>query len=469
MAAAILPDYEAFLERKAQRADGSGFAPLWMPDFLFDFQASLVDWNLRLGRSATFADCGMGKSPMQLVWAENVLRHTNRPPLICTPLAVSAQTLLEAEKFGIEAKRSVDGAAHRCITVTNYERLHLFDPADFSGIVLDESSILKNYDGARRQIITDFMRKMDYRLACTATAAPNDYTELGTTSEALGYLGYMDMLARFFKNDRNTSDTRGRWKGYGAPRAYQSPAWRFKGHAREPFWKWVCSWARALRRPSDLGFDDARFILPELREVEHLVEARTLPEGMLFPVTPQGLHEEREEQRRTIEERCEKAAELVRDTGRPAVMWCHLNPEGDRLTEMVAGAIQVSGKDSPELKEEKFTAFAAGQIRALVIKPKIGAFGLNWQHCDHTTVFPSHSFEQYYQEVRRFWRFGQVNPVTVDIVATNTGLAVLKNLQRKAAQADEMFTELVAHMNDALRIARSVEGITPVEVPPWLA
>jgi len=241
--------YADFLHAKSQQGTGSGFAPTFLPDFLFDFQHALLDWSIRQGRSAMFADCGLGKTPMELVWAENMARKTGRNVLILTPLAVTAQMEREAEKFGIGAKVSRDGAVHR-ITITNYERLHYFNPSDFAACACDESSILKSFDGKRKGEITQFMRKMEYRLLATATAAPNDYIELGTSSEALGYLGHMDMLNRFFKNDLNNSAT-GRHRGEVAK-------WRFKGHAELPFWRWVCSWARAIRKPSDLGRPDYR-------------------------------------------------------------------------------------------------------------------------------------------------------------------------------------------------------------------
>jgi hypothetical protein len=268
-------NYLEFLERKSQLSGGSGFAPIWMPDFLFDFQQWLVEWSLERGRSAIFADCGLGKTPMQLVWAENVRRKTNKPVLIITPLAVSGQTVDEAEKFGIEAKVSRDGKVNSGITITNYERLHYFSSNDFQGVVCDESSAIKSFNGKHRALVTEFLRKMPYRLLCTATAAPNDYIELGTSSEALGEMGYTDMLNRFFKNDQSNTGT-GRVFGQGRQ-------WRFKGHAETPFWRWVSSWARALRRPSDFGFDDSRFNLPALLEKEHIVKARTLAPGFLFP------------------------------------------------------------------------------------------------------------------------------------------------------------------------------------------
>jgi hypothetical protein len=451
-------DYAAFLERKTQLGGDHGFAPLWMPDFLFDFQQSLLDWSIRKGRDAIFADCGLGKTPMQLVWAENVVRHTNKPVLILTPLAVSLQTMQEAEKFGIGCNRS-SGEVKTGINVTNYEKLHHFNWQDFSGCVCDESSILKSFDGVRRGEITEFMRKLPYRLLCTATAAPNDYIELGTSSEALGYLGHMDMLNRFFKNDQNNSAT-GRMRG-------EVVKWRFKGHAEDPFWRWVCSWARAIRKPSDLGFEDAAFILPPITEREHVVERKSPLNGMLFVMPAIGMKEQREERRETIKERCEKIAELV-DHKKPALVWCHLNPEGDRLAAEIPGAVQVSGQDSDDAKEEKFLGFVKGQIRVLVTKPKIGAWGLNFQHCSHVTFFPSHSFEQYYQGVRRCWRFGQKKPVRVDIVTTEGERGVLENLKAKAQAADKMFEHLVARMNEQLHIERSSNFTEKEEIPSWL-
>jgi len=453
-------DYEAFLRERAQAGADSGFAPLWMPDFLFDFQASMVEWAVRKGRAAIFADCGLGKTPMGLVWASNVARKTSRPVLYLTPLAVASQTVHEADKFGIEAAHSRDGSVSSHIVVTNYERLHYFNASDFAGVVCDESSILKSFAGQRRGEITAFMRKVPYRLLQTATAAPNDYIELGTSSEALGYMGHMDMLNRFFKNDLNNS-AQGRMRG-------EVIKWRLKGHAELPFWRWVCSWARAIRRPSDLGFDDSRFVLPPLNEVEHLVKANSLADGMLFALPAVGLKEQREERRRTVAERCAMVAELVNKTGQPAIVWCHLNDEGDELQRVIPDAVQVSGGDSDDRKEERLEAFAEGRARVLITKPKIGAWGLNFQHCNHVTFFPSHSFEQYYQAVRRCWRFGQKRAVKVDIVTTEGERGVMSNLQRKAEQADAMFSRLVDEMNHAMHIERSNNMTKKMEVPEWL-
>jgi hypothetical protein len=452
--------YADFLDQKSQLGGDHGFDPVWMPDWLFDFQSALVEWALRKGRAAIFADCGLGKTPIELVWGENVVRKSGSRVLLLTPLAVTHQIAAEAEKFGIRASVSRDGTPRPGITIANYEKLHLFSPADFAGVACDESSILKSYDGTTRGQITAFMRKMPYRLLATATAAPNDFTELGTSSEALGYLGHMDMLNRFFKNDLNNS-AQGRFAG-------QVIKWRLKGHAELPFWRWVCSWARAIRKPSDLGFDDKAFILPPLLEHEHVVEANTLAEGMLFALPASGLKEQREERRRTMQERCEQVASLVNNTGEPALVWCHLNEESDRLEDLIPDSLQVSGSHTDDMKEERLLAFASGKLRVLVTKPVIGAWGLNYQHCNHITFFPSHSFEQYYQGVRRCWRFGQRRPVTVDIITTEGERGVLANLQRKAEQADRMFSNLVNEMNAAMAVDRASQFHEQMRVPKWL-
>jgi hypothetical protein len=399
---------------------------------------------------------------MQLAWADQVRRRTGKPVLILTPLAVASQTVREGEKFGIACRRSVAGELFSDIVVTNYERLHMFDVNDFGGVVCDESSILKAFNGTRRREITWFMRKLPYRLLCTATAAPNDYIELGTSSEALGNLGYADMMSRFFKSDQNTIDTRTKWATHGG----QQPKWRLKGHAEIPFWQWVCTWARAARKPSDLGFDDSQFALPDLIEREHVVSASTLPDGMLFAVPARGLKEQRDERRRTLTERCE-AIGAITDHRDPAIVWCHMNDESARLRSVITDCVEVSGADSDDAKEEKFSAFLSGEARVLVTKPKIGAWGLNFQHCAHVTFFPSHSYEQYYQGVRRCWRFGQTRPVVVDVVATEGEQGVMANLQRKSVAADQMFANLVRHMAGAKAINKN-DHSTLVEVPSWL-
>ena len=455
----LIADYREFLERRAQLDTATGFDPLWMPDFLFPFQQMLTGWAIRQGRGALFEDCGLGKSCQELVWAQNVHRHTGKPVLLLTPLAVTFQMEAEAAKFGIEAAVSRQGKVTAPVTVANYERLHYFDRDDFGGVVCDESSAIKAFDGARRAAVTEFLRKMPYRLLATATAAPNDYTELGTSSEALGYLGYTDMLSRFFVNEAKSAAT---GRGYLG----EARTWRFRGHAAEPFWRWLASWARAMRKPSDYGFPDDGFVLPPLEYRQHVAEPGVpSDDGTLFDVPATGLREERDELRRSLRERCEKAAELLEDAS-PGVAWCQLNAEGDLLERLIPGAVQVSGSDDPDVKEERLAAFGRGEIRVLVTKPALGAWGLNWQHCHRMTYFPSHSYEQAYQAVRRCWRFGQQHPVTVDLITTPGGARALASLERKGAQADAMFTALVAHMQDALTVRRASYD-TDVEVPSW--
>lgn len=454
-------EYHNFLEQKSQLDSGDGFEPNFMPEFLFDFQKHLATWAVKTGRAAMFADCGMGKTPMQLVWAENVVRKTNKPVLIMAPLAVSLQTVEEATKFDIDAERCMDGNHNGAkIFVTNYEKLHMYNPDDFGGVVCDESSIMKNFDGSRKTEITAFMRKTRYRLLCTATASPNDYIELGTSSEALGYLGYMDMLSTFFKNDEDSLHP-----------MFVGSKWRFKHHAEDRFWRWMASWARATRKPSDLGFDDGRFILPELIVNEHFIKSEPLPvdlgaTGEMFVKPAKGLTDERRDTRATINERCEMAADL--HTHDSSIAWCHLNDESKILNKLIPNSAQVAGPDSDEKKIETFQAFRNGEIKTLITKPKIAGFGMNWQHCNYMTYFPTHSFEQYYQSVRRCWRFGQEKPVTVDMVSSSAQDRVIRNLKSKSVACDIMFDKLIEHMNNALNINRMTSFDEKMEVPTWL-
>jgi hypothetical protein len=451
--------YSDFIAQKTHLGGNSGFEPLWMPDFLFGFQRALVEWSIRKGRAAIFADCGLGKTPMQLVWAQNVVERTCKPVLLLTPLSVGAQTVREGEKFGIECAQSRDGKIAAPITVTNYQQLHKFDWKEFAGVVCDESSILKNFDGQIKSQVTDFMRKLPYRLLCSATAAPNDYIELGTSSEALGELGFMDMVNRFFKKAESTTSRSDE---------FRAGVYRFRGHAERDFWRWVCSWARAVRQPSDLGFTNDGYVLPPLDTVEHIVHASTPRHDMLFDMPAITLQEQRDERRRTITERCEMVASLVANTRKPAVAWCHLNEEGHRLEKLIPGAVEVDGADSDDFKEESFEAFARGEIRVLISKPVIAGFGLNWQHCAHQTFFPSHSFEQWYQAIRRCWRFGQKHSVRVDVVSSQGEAGVLSNLRRKADQCDRMFSQLVDLINNELRIEQKNLFTQKQSLPSWL-
>jgi len=471
-------DYKDFIYQKSQLTGDFGFDPIWMPDQAKDFQKHLIEWVCQKGRGAVFADCGLGKTLMQLAWSENVHRKSNKPVLLLTPLAVGAQTVKEAAKFGMEASRSMDGSIRSGIVVTNYEKLHLFNPDDFAGVCADESSIIKHVKGATQKNLTRFVSKLPYRSLWTATAAPNDYTELGTSSEALGGLNHSEMLKMFFKQmDQKTTDQYERKianlekaaNHFGKLSFRVSQAingWRLKGHAHDHFWRWVCSWARACRKPSDLGFSDEGYDLPSLITREHIVTPNTPPEGMLFTLAAFGLKEERDERRRTLEERCKLVADLV-NHDKPAVVWCHTNDEGDYLEKIIAGSVQVAGRHDDDHKERAYEGFADGSHRVLILKPKIGAWGLNWQHCNHVVTFASHSYEQYYQAVRRCWRFGQKNPVTVDIIASEGEVRVKESMDRKAAQADRMFSELVHHMHNALHQKRDIKHIKP-EIPSFI-
>jgi len=460
-------DYESFLRQKSQLGGFHGFEPVFMPDCLFPFQAFMTDWAVRQGRGALVEDCGLGKTIQELVFGENVVRKTNKNVLIGAPLAVSHQFVREGDKFGIEVKRSDDGKPKGKITVANYEKLHLFEPNDFICLIGDEGGCLKNFKSARKNLIIEFTRKMPYRLFGSATFAPNDYIELGNTSEALGEKGFLDMLDEFFKNTQNESAySRGHFLGQSG----EISKWRFKPHAQQWFWKWVCSWARACRKPSDLGFEDNGFILPPLIENQHVVEKSFTRPGELFPRLAVGLGEQRDEMRRTVNERCEKVAELM--DGKPAsIAWCHLDQEHDLLEKMLGDkAFSVRGGLADDEKERRLLGFINRERPFLISKPQVAGFGLNLEFCNHMAYFTGHSFEQFYQSTRRCWRFGQTKPVTVDVVTTKGCISVLANLQRKAVQADRMFTELIANMSNATNSRWDEESdISPkLEVPAWI-
>jgi len=435
-------DYVKFIQSKSQLGGDFGFKPTFIHPMAYDFQSHIVDKSVRKGRSAIFADCGLGKTLMQLTWAENVNRHTNKPVLILSPLMVAAQTVEEAEKFNIEAVRSIAGEIKpgKGVITTNYERLHLFDPNDFSGIVADESSILKNFDGARKSHITEFMKKAEFRLLCSATPSPNDYIELGTSSEALGHMGYMDMLGKFFKNNQNSVDSNNRNIG---EKFYLKP------HAENDFFAWVNQWAMMVKMPSDIGFSNDRYILPELIVNKHVVENKNLiaVDGQLqmFNVVAKNFNEIRHEQKNTEGVRCEKAIELA--SGKTSVYWCNTNNESKLLREMDSNAIEIIGSQSIEKKEEILLAFANGEIERLITKAKMTSMGLNWQHCQHSVFFPTWSYEQYYQAIRRFWRFGQTKDVTIDMVISDGQTRVVEALQQKTQKAIELHENLTRNVN----------------------
>lgn len=427
--------YAGFLAGK-RRFDGEhGFVPRALSSSLFPFQRDIVRWACRRGRAAVFADCGLGKTLMQLEWAREVADHTDGRVLVLAPLAVSSQTKREGAKFGIDVTiaRSQEQAGR--VTVTNYEILDRFDPSEFSGIVLDESSILKNYAGATRNEIISAFAETPFRLACTATPAPNDYMELGNHAEFLGTMTRSEMLSMFFVHDGG-----------------ETQQWRLKGHAREAFWRWVASWAVMLRKPSDLGYSDEGFELPPLRYHEHLVEADPRAAGVLFDCEPATLQDRRDARRASIGDRVARAAELTRQDPGTWLVWCNLNEESERLTAAIEGAVEVKGADSNEHKEGSALAFAEGKIGALVSKPSILGHGMNLQIC-HRMAFVglSDSYEELYQAVRRCWRFGQREPVDVHIITATTEGAVLANVKRKEQDAEAMAAEMVQHMSEINR------------------
>lgn len=425
--------YEEFIESKRHRGEDHGIEPRWMPDTLFDYQRHVTEYAIRKGRCAVFLDTGLGKTIIQLTTAVNYRMHTGKPVLIITPLAVAFQFIKEAQKFGIDSvSYSKDGRIESDIVVCNYERLEKFRSEDFDCVLLDESSILKNFDGATKTKVTSFLKKVKYRFLFTATPAPNDYIEFGTSSEALGYLPYMDMLQKFFRNNENNI----RPQDIGSK-------WYLKPHAKDYFFTWLNTWSIHMKKPSDLGFNDERHILPELIENIHTVYNvnNWIVNGQMymFNLVAKTMSEVRHEQQLTVRERCEKALELASET---CVYWCNFNDEGDLLAEIDLDAVQIKGSMPLERKEDILRNFAAGNIQRLITKPKITSFGLNWQHCNHAIYFPTWSYEQYYQAVRRFWRFGQTKPVTIDLVISDGQKRVIQTLLYKTQKAKE-FTETI--------------------------
>lgn len=453
-------DYNSFLESKRHSSGNFGIEPLFIPDKMFDFQKYVAEYGIKKGRCADFLDTGLGKTIIELITAYNYVLKFNTPVLIITPLAVAFQFIKEAEKFQInDVEYSKDGKYKSKIVITNYERLHYFNSTDFDCVILDESSILKNFEGAIKNQITSFIKKIPYRYLFTATPSPNDFVELGTSSEALGYMGYTDMLTRFFTNNEDTVSP----MNIGTE-------WILKGHARDDFFRWVSTWSISMRKPSDLGFDDSMFILPELIQNSHDVKnTKSMvvdSQIMMFNIVAKTRKEIAAENRLTINERCEMAVSLAsnHDT---SVYWCNLNPEAELLREMDKSAYEVSGKMDIDKKEEILLAFYNGEIKKLITKPKITAFGLNWQHCNHTVYFPTFSYEQYYQAIRRFWRFGQQRPVTVDLVFSDGQKRVIDSLQAKAKKADELFSKLNSSLNATFNETRK-EFNKQITLPTFL-
>ena len=436
-------DYQEFLNMKKQLIGNFGFKSEFIPDIAFDHQKYTIDKAIFRGRNANFLDTGLGKTLIQLSIAYNIVLHTNKRVLILTPLAVAFQFIKEAAMIGIDdIEYSKDGKFTKKIILCNYERLHYFNPNDFEGIISDESSILKNFNGKIKDDVTSFSKKIKFRSASTATPSPNDFIELGTTSEFLGHMGYMDMFGKFFKNNQNSVDSNNRNIG---EKFYLKP------HAEKDFFSWVNQWSIMCKMPSDLGFSNDRYILPKLTINDHIVKNQEMfdIDGQMLLFTPmaKSMTEVRLEQKQTEENRCNKAVELAKD--KVSVYWCNTNNESDILKKLDNGAIEIRGSQSIEQKEEILMAFANGQIQRLITKPKITSFGLNWQHCNHSVFFPTWSYEQMYQAVRRFWRFGQKNVVTIDRVISDGQQRVIDSLDQKHKKSIMLYENLVKNVNSS--------------------
>ncbi len=435
-------EYREFIKSKEHSENNYGFDPIYFPDISFDFQKEIITRAVKKGRIGIFADTGLGKTLISLAIAKNIILKTNKRVMIITPLAVAFQFLKEAEKIGIsDIEYSKDGKFKSKIVLCNYERLHYFDSKDFECVILDESSILKNFKGQIKNQITSFIKKVPYRFLTTATPSPNDFIELGTSSEALGYMGYMDMLSKFFKNNQNTADSNNRNIG---EKFYLKP------HAENAFFQWVNSWSIMIKKPSDLGFKDDLFKLPNLVTNNHIVKNNSLidVDGQLLFFTPTAktMTEVRHEQKQTEQERCEKAVELAQN--KISVYWCNTNNESAILKGMDKEASEIIGSQSIEKKEEILKAFADGQIKRLITKARITGMGLNWQHCNHSVFFPTWSYEQYYQAIRRFWRFLQKKDVYIDLVISEGQTRVMEALKQKTIKAQELYEKLVKNVNE---------------------
>lgn len=459
-------DYEDFIAKKRLIAPATGFdeVPALNPS-LFQFQADIVRWALRRGRAAIWSDCGTGKSWMELEWARVVAEHDeeDRPALILTPLAVAQQFVSEGTKMGIAVTHARDqSGVWPGVNVTNYERLHKFDPSKFGAIVLDESSILKDYTSSTRNAVIEAFAGCPFRLGCSATPAPNDFMELGNHAEFLGAMSRTEMLAMFFVHDGGATQD-----------------WRLKGHAIKDFWRWVCSWAVAIRSPSDLGYSDDGFVLPPLTLADRVVSVGSdfaRAQGTLFAVEARGLSEQRDARRSSLAERVKVAAEIVNaEPGESWLVWCDLNAESEALTAAITGAVEITGSDSEEKKEAAMAGFTNGTNRVIVTKPSLAGWGLNWQHCARVVfVGLSHSFEAWYQAIRRVYRFGQKREVKCWMITSDAEGAVVANLKRKQVDAARMVSGMVAEMaqfanvKSATRDATEYKPTKKMTIPKWV-
>lgn len=454
-------NYADFVTHKLSTMPPVGIQPGPMPDHLFPHQKDLVSWALKRGRAAIFADTGLGKSRMEIIWADQILAHTGKPVLMLAPLAVAQQTAQEGLDIGVTVTVCrEDGDVRDGINITNYDRLHRFDTGRFGAVVLDESSCIKHHDTKTLKTLMEAFGQTPYKLCATATPAPNDWTELGTHAEFLGICTRAEMLAEYFTHDGGDTSV-----------------WRLKKHARDIFWQWVVSWGALIRKPGDLGHDNGAYNLPQLHMHEHTVKTEMAANGMLFAMEAQTLSERRDARRSSIVDRVSDCAAIVNAENVPWVVWCDLNAEGDALRNAIPGAVEIRGSDDIAVKEQRLADFSAGKIRVLITKPSIAGFGLNWQHCAHMAfVGVTDSFESYYQAVRRCWRFGQTKEVHVHIFASETEGAVVANLRRKERDALAMAESLSAETKDAVmaevvgatRKTNAYDAIKRVQPPAWL-
>lgn len=442
--------YEEFISTKSFRAQSAGFTPGLSAYPLFDYQSDITRWACMRGKAAIFADTGLGKTLMQLAWADQVAQHTGGRVIILAPLAVREQTIAEGEKFGISMSR---------IDVQNYEQLHNICPDDYAGVVLDESSILKGMEGKIRRQVTEMFRRTPYRLSCTATPSPNDFMELGTQAEFLGIMSQVEMLAMFFVHDGGDTSK-----------------WRLKGHGKRKFFEWLATWAVFITKPSDLGYDDAGHELPPLVFHEHIIESG-ITDGLFAPIAS-GLLERNRARKDTVDARVEEAATIANGIKGQCLIWCHLNDESEKLKAAITDAVEVRGSDGSDHKAEALLGFARGEVSRIVTKPKIAGFGMNWQSCNHMVfVGLSDSWEQFYQAVRRCWRYGQTKPVHVYIVSADVEGGVLTNIKRKESQHKQLTREMIQVMRGrtlqelgkAVQEKTEYENNSEMEIPKWAA
>lgn len=457
-------NYQKFLEGKNVIVPLDGIKEVaGLNENMFDFQKDIVTWALKRGRSCIFAGTGLGKSLMELSWADAVYRHTGKPVLIFTPLAVAAQMKREAEKFGIAGVEHVHTQSDDPIQVTNYQKIEYFDLSKFGGVVLDESSILKNQTGKFRTQLIKLCKQIPFRLAATATPSPNDYMELGNHAEFCDIMSYTDMLATFFCHDGG-----------------DTAKWRLKGHAEDVFWSWMATWSVMLKNPADLGYDGSKYDLPKLHQSQHTIGAKYEPNidtGLLFPMEAQSMGDRLKTRRATIDDRVKHAAEIVKSKHETWVIWCNLNDESEMLSKIIPDAVQIVGSMPEKKKEQILDDFAIGKIRILISKPSLTGFGMNWQHCNNTCfVGLNDSFEQIYQAIRRFWRFGQKKEVYAHFIASELEGKVVANIKRKEMQCEHMMDQMVKHMagfssddvRGAVREKADYKPQTQMEIPIWI-